>query len=92
MNTIIINGAYFLKILKVIEQTPFQSWEIVASKDTLAIGGFRFGCCCQEFESRLYRRALTNLIKTLKRIKEQPITLQFEDNEFFNIKICEMYV
>jgi len=93
MNKIIVSSTNFLARIRVIETTNYGSWEMVASKEGLSIGSFKFECHCQnDFKVTIYRRSLTKLIKILRQIEEQPITLQFEDSELFNIKICEMTI
>lgn len=95
MNKIIINSKYFLKQLERIEKTQFVSVKMFASKkeSIVEFDIVKMACECQnDFELQLYKKSVTNLIKHLRLIEEQPITLQFSDSETFNVKICEMFV
>lgn len=95
MNKIITNSRYFLKQLEVIDKFQFVSVQMFASKkDTrLEFDIIKMDCECQnDFELPLYKKSITKLIKHLRLIEEQPITLQFTDSELFNVKICEMIV
>lgn len=95
MNKIITNSKYFLKQLEVIDKFNFVSVKMIASKKEtkLEFDIVKMECECQnDFEIPFYKKSITNLIKHLRLIEEQPITLQFTDSELFNVKICEMIV
>jgi len=95
MNKIITNSKFFLKQLKATIKHPFESLTIYASKKDASIkfGLIRIDCECQnDFQVPFYKKSMKNLISHLELIEEQPITLQFDDSELFNVKICEMTV
>lgn len=97
MNKIITNSKYFLKQLTIVKNGfTGNAIEIIADKKKSVIAfGYLVNSsveCQNDFTVNLYRKNIINLIKHLKLIEEQPITLQFEDSELFNVKICEMVV
>lgn len=95
MNKIITNSKYFLKQLESTVIHPFESIPMVAVKkeSLLCFGFIKIDCECQnDFELPFYKKSMKSLIKHLRLIEEQPITLQFTDSETFNVKICEMIV
>lgn len=93
----IASSKALLSVMKQLDSIVEESIDIIAARklNHIKFKGTEISLNCElsnDFIGTLYAKTITSFIKHLKLIDEQPVTLEIEDSDLFNIKICEMYV
>ena len=99
MNKVIFSSKFLLKKLSFLQHEDCDEFTMIANQKvgaiSISVEGEDITLFCEpqnDFELTLYSKSIDALVKILSAIEEQPVTLQFNDSENFNINIIEMTV